>query len=464
MPENRTPNFRPRSAFLRTTHYFLLAVALAGCDAGGSYDPAAPAMIGAQADAVLSAAPVISALAATPSSDGATITWTTNKPADSQVQFGPTSAYGRFSNRDATLVTSHKVVVTGLAAGTWHYRAWTQDASWNLSTSPDMTFTVGAAPPPPPPPPVAASHRRCGWMFTNEPSINAVFIAHAGFYEAIHPVWYALNGDGVSIRTVPGVDDASVTNAARSAGTKLIPTVASVESAAWTRAMLYSPSNRAAHIKVLVNLAVTKGYPGLDLDYEHLWDKADAAPLSAFVHEVSAAMHAAGKTISMAVPSLTYAVAPWNYPDLAANLDVAHLMGYDFHSVGGDHAGPTAPVAWIDAVAAQTQATGKPERFVLGVPNYGITRNDACTLTTCAARCTGAISTTSNHMQSCPNAKYAPEHYLSCNTASGTQYWDDLASLEAKIAIARNRGLGGISYWQLGGELGGFWEMVRRYY
>ena len=64
---------------------------------------------------------------------GATINWTTDIPADSQIDYGPTTAYGSSSALDSSLVTSHAVVLSGLARApritTWFARAM-QPAIW----------------------------------------------------------------------------------------------------------------------------------------------------------------------------------------------------------------------------------------------------------------------------------------------------------------------------------------------
>jgi len=93
--------------------------------------------------------PVISAVSATSvSSSGATIVWSTNKPADSQVAYGTTSSYGFTSTLDPNQVTSHTVTLSGLAASTtYHYQARSRDAQGNLATSGDFTFTTASAAP-----------------------------------------------------------------------------------------------------------------------------------------------------------------------------------------------------------------------------------------------------------------------------------------------------------------------------
>src|SRR5206468_2194476 len=91
--------------------------------------------------------PIISApTASSVSSSGATIGWATNESSDSQVEYGPTTAYGSSTPLDPSAVTDHAQVLSGLAAGSlYHYRVKSRDASGNLAVSGDLTFTTPAA-------------------------------------------------------------------------------------------------------------------------------------------------------------------------------------------------------------------------------------------------------------------------------------------------------------------------------
>ncbi|MCK6561741.1 VCBS repeat-containing protein [candidate division KSB1 bacterium] len=77
---------------------------------------------------------------------GATITWNTDEVSDSQVEYGLTSSYGALSALDPALVRAHSVTLAGLQKNTiYHYRVISGDASGNLATSADQTFTTAAA-------------------------------------------------------------------------------------------------------------------------------------------------------------------------------------------------------------------------------------------------------------------------------------------------------------------------------
>ncbi|MCG3110724.1 MAG: fibronectin type III domain-containing protein [Candidatus Manganitrophus sp. SB1] len=94
------------------------------------------------------AAPTLSAIAAgSITSAGATVSWSTNEAATSQVEYGATTAYGSLSALNSTLVTSHSRVLSGLnPSTTYHYRVISRDAAGNTGTSGDRTFTTTAAP------------------------------------------------------------------------------------------------------------------------------------------------------------------------------------------------------------------------------------------------------------------------------------------------------------------------------
>jgi len=77
---------------------------------------------------------------------GARITWTTDEPATSQVEYGLLALfYGWSSPQDGTLTSSHSVTLSGLSAGTtYHYRVISADAGKNEARSGDYTFSTTA--------------------------------------------------------------------------------------------------------------------------------------------------------------------------------------------------------------------------------------------------------------------------------------------------------------------------------
>ena len=80
--------------------------------------------------------PVISQVIARAGPGRVTITWTTDVPADSQVQYGPTTAYASSTPLDRTLVTNHSVTITGLARKSqYFFQVLSRDAAGSLSSA-----------------------------------------------------------------------------------------------------------------------------------------------------------------------------------------------------------------------------------------------------------------------------------------------------------------------------------------
>jgi chitodextrinase len=89
-------------------------------------------------------APLISQVMASDVSDsGATISWSTDEPADSRVEFGLAPGSYDWSVEDSLLVHSHSLELIGLTPDTqYHYRVRSQDAWDNPSASQERTFVT----------------------------------------------------------------------------------------------------------------------------------------------------------------------------------------------------------------------------------------------------------------------------------------------------------------------------------
>lgn len=94
-------------------------------------------------------APVISQILVSDITESsATITWQTNEPASSVVEFGSTTSYGQIESSDV-LVLSHSIDLSGLSADSLvHFRVRSTDGSAHEAVSSDATFrTIVDLPP-----------------------------------------------------------------------------------------------------------------------------------------------------------------------------------------------------------------------------------------------------------------------------------------------------------------------------
>jgi hypothetical protein len=130
---------------------------------------------------------------------GATIGWTTDEPATSQVEYGQTTYDGSSTTLDANLVTDHSVSLSGLnTSTTYHYRVQSRDASNKLAVSADNSFTTLS--PPESTPPVISDVASTGittsgatvsWT-TNEPATGQVEYGQTSNYGSSSQVYAGL--------------------------------------------------------------------------------------------------------------------------------------------------------------------------------------------------------------------------------------------------------------------------------
>lgn len=234
------------------------------------------------------------------------------------------------------------------------------------------------------------------WMTSpGRPSGVDSAVANSDLFEDVSPFWYsavARSGGGIQVRLNPNFTNAAANVAwamprFRAAGLTVIPSIADASGRGRMAATLADPASRAAHIADLVALVMDNGYDGLDINYENFafsdgratWD-ATQPNWTAFVAELSAALRAQGKVLSVTIPGPCdtanrcggrngYWV--YNLPGIAPYADRVRIMAYDFtvQSIG-----PIAPIGWVRANVQHAVTVMDPAKLQIGVPTYGRAR------------------------------------------------------------------------------------------
>ena len=183
-------------------------------DAAGNWSTAATDTI-----VLDTTAPSTSAITATVvTSSSVTITWTTNEPSTSQVDYGPTTSYGSTTPLDSTLVTAHSVTLIGLTSNaTYNFRVHSSDALANEAVSANATFIIDTAAPSIP----------IGLTATAISSTQ-INLSWAASTDNVAVTGYQVLRGGIVIATVANT---SYSNTGLTAGTNYVYTVKAVDAA-----------------------------------------------------------------------------------------------------------------------------------------------------------------------------------------------------------------------------------------
>jgi len=312
-----------------------------------------------------------------------------------------------------------------------------------------------------------------------------------GSMREVSPFWFSAIGVE-SIVVDPNADEDAVKDfmsVARRSRAAVVPSIVDALPAGEMAAILADPSSRSRHVATLVAFAADGNYDGLDLDYEQ-FAFADGRSTwfttrpnwVAFIEELSAALHASGRTLTVSIPPVFDAERNANsgfwvydYAAIAPLVDRIRIMAYDF-SVA--EPGPIAPLGWVEsAIVGAIEATGTPEKLVLGVPAYG--RNwPTFVAGDCPADAQGRTSVTARSVDALIELRGALPVFVE-DTGEWTFEYDlevtdgtttcvqtrqvnyvDGDGVRLRMDLARRYQLDGVSLWALGFDDDAVWTEI----
>ena len=234
-----------------------------------------------------------------------------------------------------------------------------------------------------------------GWMTdystygdTTKGQIQAMdyVVANAEMFGQILPFWYTITS-ATTIKdkyvTQNSIDKAIPTATLQSLGIKVLPTITDSTKEGELSKILGNDANRASLIKTITDLVLVNKFDGIDLNFEGFAyvDKIATWPTIQprwvkFVSELSAALHAQNKLLSVTTPYLldptTGKKGYYHYawPEISSHIDRLNIMFYDYHKYD-TKPGPIGPISWFEPSLIYALKTVAPYKIYLGTPNYG---------------------------------------------------------------------------------------------
>lgn len=336
-----------------------------------------------------------------------------------------------------------------------------------------------------------------GWApyWALENSANEIS-RRAGSMREVSPFWFAVTGvTQIEInRNAPTDLTKKFLDNTRDA--LVVPSIIDGLASGQMAAILADPSTRQRHIEAIVKFVQDGDYDGIDLNYEQFafadgrdtWETTRPNWVS-FVKELSKKLHDDDRTLTVSIPVVYnknrdpdsgYWV--YDYGAIVKHVDHIRMMVYDY-SV--QEPGPIAPLEFVQrAIKGAIEATGKPQKLVLGLPAYGrnwlISSQGVCPEPDAANNISvpGTTSVTARTVAELIERRDAIPLYNGTTAEWSFTYkleisdgidtcvqtrqvnYVDAQGIRARMDLAIEYRLGGVALWALGFDNDDIWDAI----
>lgn len=347
-----------------------------------------------------------------------------------------------------------------------------------------------------------------GWIpyYSTKTALPAA-LSNADLISEVTPFWYTLK-DPLTIQdnytaANPNIPIAGTIASLQQAGYLILPTITDgtaidpktgkyVQLALSNYLANTSTENQI--ITSILNLITTNKYDGIDLDWENFafvdsnttWGTTQVRWVN-FIKDLSTALHAQGKLLSVTTPPLFdtssgkkgYYLFGWS--QIGSFIDRLRIMAYDYST---SSPGPIGPITWTESAVQYAISVMPASKVFVGIPGYGrdwVTKVDGTcpslpinylkTVNTSAAAATFVmhdalnLATTYNSVptyvdkygestftyQKVYNGTTADGSLTTC-TATRTAWYQDAKAFSLRAALVAKYHLGGIAEWTFGME------------
>ena len=288
---------------------------------------------------------------------------------------------------------------------------------------------------------------------------RASLAAHWSQISLVSPIGLRVAADG----SLGGSPDAPAVAVAREHTLPVWPLLQNDASdSAATSALLEDPAAVRRFVAAARQAAADGSFGGLHLDIEGV-PAQDRDRLTALVAALAAGLHGDGRKLAVAVvphkpAHLNVYSAAYDLQAISSVADLVTLMAYDEHTSLTDP-GAVAGLHWDGQILDGSLPEMQPNTAaLLGLPLYARTwASDGVTADSYAASLAEALAA--------PGARVDYDFDAATplvRSAGGDTftYFDDAASLRAKMALGASRRLRGIALWRLGFEDPALWDAL----
>lgn len=285
----------------------------------------------------------------------------------------------------------------------------------------------------------------------------------------VSPSFFYINKNGDFKENV-GTNGENYIEWAHSNGYKIWPMVSNSfeeDMIETTSSIMNSYEKRQELIEEIVDVCVKYKLDGINIDFENM-KKEDKDMFSRFIIELTPRIKEMGMVVSVDVTAPdggdTWSLC-FDRNVIGHVADYIVFMAYDQNGNGSTKAGTTAGYDWISLNLHKFIETEevKSEKIILGIPFYTRlwTEKEDGSLTSSIVN----MKDINNVIPSDVNKEFLDDlkqNYVEYqdNGTTKKMWLEDAESIKCKLALVKERNLGGASYWALGREDTSIWETI----
>ena len=301
-----------------------------------------------------------------------------------------------------------------------------------------------------------------GWHAIYTESGNGTFdevVNGTGTMNVISPTWFFLDGNEGDIKAIPSH---SYVDKAHSRNMEVWALIENISLDCSVHEVLSYTSKREKLINTLMDYILEYDIDAINVDFESLSGET-GEHFTQFLRELSIPCRLNGIVLSVDnyVPreSNTF----YNRKEQGVVADYVIIMGYDEHWGGGGVAGSVASIGYVREGIEKTLQDVPSEKVINALPFY----------TRVWKTSNGEVTSEALGMEAAQNfiTKYNVPVVWDETTCQNYgeiemggilyQVWlEDAQSIETKLTIMKNNGLGGVAAWKLGFEDKAIWDVL----
>ena len=230
---------------------------------------------------------------------------------------------------------------------------------------------------------------------------------------------------------------------------------------------------RGALIENLAQTIASQGFAGVDIDFEYI-PPEDAAAYAAFVRDVRARLEPPGYTVLVALAPKTSAeqrgllYEAHDYRALGEAANNVLLMTYEWGYALSEPMA-VAPIDKVEQVVRFATSAIPPDKIFLGIPNYGYDWTLPYVCGQSRARTVGNVQAVEQAVQVGAPIQYdetaqSPHYNYWRDRAEHEVWFEDARSIRAKLALAGEYRLRGVSIWNIMRYFPQLWLVLNNLY